>query len=146
MRQWDPSRTGTLSKFISVVDSDSHERLGSLFRRNTRSGVWRTIVSPPESAYNCVSLSQLASSTYTHAAAMTAMDAIIIGAGWAGAVAARHLAHSGKNVLVLEARGRIGGRARTHTEDTHVPIDLGCSFIHGTSVFPSENFYPEKCI
>ncbi|EPT03312.1 hypothetical protein FOMPIDRAFT_1046867 [Fomitopsis schrenkii] len=62
---------------------------------------------------------------------MASLDTIIIGAGWAAAVAARHLARSGKKILVLEARDLIGGRARTHTEGTHVPVDLGCSFIHG---------------
>ncbi|KAH9831769.1 amine oxidase [Rhodofomes roseus] len=62
---------------------------------------------------------------------MATLDTIIIGAGWSGAVAARQLAQSGYKVLVLEARERIGGRARTHTEGTHVPVDLGCSFIHG---------------
>ncbi|KZT63390.1 amine oxidase [Daedalea quercina L-15889] len=62
---------------------------------------------------------------------MASLDTIVIGAGWSGAVAARHLAQSGYKVLVLEARERIGGRARTYTEGTHVPVDLGCSFIHG---------------
>lgn len=57
-------------------------------------------------------------------------DTIIIGAGWAGAVAARDLAHAGRSVLVLEARDRIGGRARTWANGD-ARIDLGCSWIHG---------------
>lgn len=57
-------------------------------------------------------------------------DTIIIGAGWAGAVAARDLAQAGRSVLVLEARDRIGGRARTWSNGD-ARIDLGCSWIHG---------------
>ena len=38
-------------------------------------------------------------------------DALIIGCGFAGAIAARELRREGWNVLVLEARDRIGGRA-----------------------------------
>lgn len=57
-------------------------------------------------------------------------DTIIVGAGWAGAVAARDLARAGRSVLVLEARDRIGGRARTWANGD-ARIDLGCSWIHG---------------
>ena len=38
-------------------------------------------------------------------------DALVIGAGYAGAVAARQLAEGGKQVLVLERRAHIGGNA-----------------------------------
>lgn len=37
-------------------------------------------------------------------------DAIVVGAGYAGGTVARELGARGMNVLVLEARGRIGGR------------------------------------
>ena len=37
-------------------------------------------------------------------------DAIVIGGGFAGAVAARELSNSGREVLLLEARDRLGGR------------------------------------
>ena len=57
-------------------------------------------------------------------------DTIVVGAGWSGAVAARELAAKGHSVLVLEARDRIGGRARTWKDD-QVKVDLGCSWIHG---------------
>ena len=58
------------------------------------------------------------------------IDTIIVGAGWSGAVAARELTAKGRSVLVLEARDRIGGRARTWKDD-QVKVDLGCSWIHG---------------
>lgn len=39
-----------------------------------------------------------------------AADVIVIGAGFAGATAAREFADAGRSVLVLEARDRVGGR------------------------------------
>ena len=42
-------------------------------------------------------------------------DAIVIGAGFAGLVAARDLIEAGHKVLVLEARDRAGGRTYTST-------------------------------
>lgn len=62
--------------------------------------------------------------------ASTVYDSIIIGAGWSGAVAARELSKKGHKVLVLEARDRIGGRAKTWTSG-NVKVDVGCSWIHG---------------
>lgn len=57
-------------------------------------------------------------------------DSIILGAGWAGSVAAKELTSKGHRVLVLEARDRVGGRARTWTGGG-AKIDIGCSWIHG---------------
>ncbi|EIW68865.1 hypothetical protein TREMEDRAFT_31161 [Tremella mesenterica DSM 1558] len=58
-------------------------------------------------------------------------DTIVLGAGWSGAVTARDLAKKGYAVLVLEARDRVGGRARTWVGKGDTRIDIGCSFIHG---------------
>lgn len=68
--------------------------------------------------------------TRTIMAASKQVDTIIVGAGWSGAVAAKELTAKGRSVLVLEARDRVGGRARTWTDD-QVKVDLGCSWIHG---------------
>jgi len=61
---------------------------------------------------------------------MSGPDVIVIGAGVAGLTVARDLTASGQRVLLLEARGRLGGRVMTHhTPDG--PIELGAEFVHG---------------
>lgn len=45
------------------------------------------------------------------------VDAIIIGAGYAGMSAAALLAHAGRKVIVLEASGMIGGRALSYRNE-----------------------------
>lgn len=58
----------------------------------------------------------------------------MIGAGAAGLAAARTLTQRGIHTLVVEARGRIGGRAYTlQTPDGAFPIELGAEFVHGES-------------
>jgi len=61
-------------------------------------------------------------------------DVVVIGAGAAGLSAARALRAEGVDVVVLEARERIGGRIFTHHDRaTPVPIELGAEFIHGSA-------------
>ncbi|MBB5205099.1 monoamine oxidase [Inhella inkyongensis] len=57
---------------------------------------------------------------------------LVIGAGLAGLTAARELQRQGREVLVLEARDRIGGRIWTSQQWPDLPLDLGASWIHGT--------------
>lgn len=65
---------------------------------------------------------------------MTTRSTIIIGAGAAGLAAARDLSRAGHQVVVIEARGRIGGRVFTLTDaKDSVPIELGAEFVHGKS-------------
>ena len=58
----------------------------------------------------------------------------VIGAGIAGITAARQLVDDGFNVVVIEARDRIGGRIDTVSGDWPFPIERGPSFVHRTSV------------
>ena len=56
-------------------------------------------------------------------------DVIIIGAGAAGLMATYELSKAGKQVTVLEARDRVGGRMYTLNDDLHT--ELGAEFVHG---------------
>lgn len=54
------------------------------------------------------------------------IDVVVIGAGFAGLVAARDLGERGYHVVVLEARDRVGGRAySTEFPGTGCPVELG---------------------
>ncbi len=69
------------------------------------------------------------------AIASGARSVIVVGAGVAGLGAARHLADQGIDVVVLEARDRLGGR--THTiEFDGVPLDAGAAWIQQFSKNP----------
>jgi monoamine oxidase len=61
---------------------------------------------------------------------------IVVGAGMSGLAAAHDLVEKGFEVIVLEARDRIGGRIFTDNERFGYPIDLGASWIHGLEENP----------
>lgn len=61
-------------------------------------------------------------------------DIIITGGGFAGITAARELTHLGYNVLVLEARDRLGGRTHTTKFDKY-QVELGGTYVHSTQPF-----------
>ena len=65
---------------------------------------------------------------------MTTYDVIVIGAGVAGLAAARRVHDAGRNVLVCEARDRIGGRVWSDASDPTCAIELGAEYIHGDDV------------
>jgi len=57
---------------------------------------------------------------------------LVIGAGTAGLMAAHSLVKAGKNVIVLEARNRCGGRIHTlHHQSFFKEAELGAEFVHG---------------
>ncbi|GAA1848716.1 flavin monoamine oxidase family protein [Microbacterium koreense] len=62
-------------------------------------------------------------------------DTIVVGAGVAGLTAARLLAAEGRDVIVLEARDRVGGRVVTDRRFQLV-TDMGASWIHGVNGSP----------
>ncbi|MEX0281194.1 MAG: flavin monoamine oxidase family protein [Arenibacterium sp.] len=59
-------------------------------------------------------------------------DVVIIGAGAAGLAAGRQLASQGVSYIILEAAGRVGGRAYTESASFGAPVDHGCSWISGS--------------
>ena len=61
-------------------------------------------------------------------------DALVVGAGYAGAVCARQLAEGGKRVLVLERRDHIGGNAYDRLDGAGVLIHQ-----YGPHIFHTNN-------
>jgi monoamine oxidase len=57
------------------------------------------------------------------------VDVAIIGAGVAGLVAAREILRRGHDVVVLEARNRVGGRLLTEELCDGVPIEMGGQWV-----------------
>jgi monoamine oxidase len=56
-------------------------------------------------------------------------DCIVVGAGYAGLSAALHLKAAGKQVLVLEAGPRVGGRVHTYRPEQQPYLDLGAAWV-----------------
>ena len=56
---------------------------------------------------------------------MQSTDVVVVGAGIAGLAAARSLAAAGQNVVVLEARDRVGGRLDNHQFANGETADIG---------------------
>ena len=65
-----------------------------------------------------------------------ARPTIVIGAGPAGLAAANLIRAQGGEVMILEARSRVGGRVHTDRETFSAPVDLGASIVTGVSEDP----------
>lgn len=78
------------------------------------------------------------------------IDAVVVGAGFAGLAAAEALQRAGRSAVVLEARARVGGRVYTVTLDEGTWVDLGGQWVgptqhhllaaiaeHGIDTFPT---------
>ncbi len=59
-------------------------------------------------------------------------DVVVVGGGLSGLVAARQVASSGRSVLVVEARGRVGGRLLNHQLASGGVIEAGGAFVGPT--------------
>ena len=57
------------------------------------------------------------------------MRAVVVGAGLAGLVAADELLRAGAEVVVLEARSRVGGRVWSERLPNGAVVEMGAEFI-----------------
>jgi monoamine oxidase len=64
------------------------------------------------------------------------VEAVVVGGGAAGVAAARRLREAGIDCLIVEARGRLGGRAWTITDESGFALDLGCGWLHSADRNP----------
>ncbi|MBF9318200.1 flavin monoamine oxidase family protein [Mycobacteroides chelonae] len=62
----------------------------------------------------------------------TGYDVVVIGAGFAGVIAARDLSVRGHSVLLVEARDRIGGRTWTGSAFGRDGVEFGGTYVHWT--------------
>ena len=63
-------------------------------------------------------------------------DVVVVGAGAGGIAAGRRLMAAGLEVLVVEARDRLGGRADTVATAFGTPVDVGCEWLHAAERNP----------
>lgn len=64
------------------------------------------------------------------------VEVVVVGGGAAGVAAARRLREAGVDCLIVEARGRLGGRAWTITDESGFALDLGCGWLHSADRNP----------
>lgn len=77
-------------------------------------------------------LTGAAGAATTHGALPQQVDVVVVGAGISGLVAARQIKRHHRSVLVVEARGRVGGRVLNHHLADGATIESGGAFIGPT--------------
>lgn len=97
------------------------------FRKNNRLSAKNVSVNAVKKQWICFVLltSSIHSSWAEHC-----YDTVIIGAGVAGLTAAKQLHDAQQDVLVLEAKNRLGGRVYTNYS-WGFATDLGATWVHG---------------
>ncbi|HST65102.1 MAG TPA: FAD-dependent oxidoreductase [Mycobacteriales bacterium] len=65
-------------------------------------------------------------------------DVVVVGAGFAGIMAARELKRAGKTVALLEARDRLGGRSYSRSIGEGKVVELGCEFYNRDNSLSAE--------
>lgn len=73
-----------------------------------------------------------------------ALNVLVIGAGAAGLAAGYEVQNAGHNVIVLEARDRIGGRVWSDRRDNEQSVDLGAAWIHGINGNPAQELAQQQ--
>src|SRR3712207_152305 len=63
---------------------------------------------------------------------MSDVDVVVVGAGLAGLAAARSLVAAGQDVVVLEARDRVGGRTLNHDIGDGKVVEVGGQWVGPT--------------
>lgn len=87
-------------------------------------------------SFLATSAAAAAAPVFRASAALGDVDVAIVGAGAAGIAAARRLAGARKNVVLLEASNRVGGRCITDTQIFSVPFDRGARWVHMPDINP----------
>jgi monoamine oxidase len=72
-------------------------------------------------------------------------DVIVVGAGIAGLAAAQELRKLGRDVIVVEARDRLGGRTST-LDIAGATVDLGGAWLHGPDGNPLTDYLADENI
>jgi len=70
----------------------------------------------------------------------SSVDVAVVGAGAAGLAAAKTVRQAGLQVALLEANGRVGGRAHTERATFGVPFDRGAWWLHSADINPLSEF------
>ncbi len=70
----------------------------------------------------------------------SSLDLVIVGAGAAGLSAAKAATAAGLSSIIVEAKGRSGGRAFTELASLGVPMDHGAHYLHTASRNPLRDY------